>query len=322
MIQATMDRLITFVAPENILILTGEPYFKAIREQLSNIPPKNIIFEPEGKNTAPCIALATAVIQEKEPDAVMIVLPSDHVITDTAVFHKALNTAVKAACFGPYLVTIGIRPTCPETGYGYIEIGEPLVIDKKQQVNIVRRFREKPSREVAEEFLSSGNFLWNSGMFVWKAHSILSAFMWHMPQLYRGIKRICEALGKPREKRVIRQLFAEVDPISIDYGIMEKYEKVLVVKGDFGWSDVGSWASLSDILPRDQHGHVCIGELISVDSKNSVIYSPEKLVALVGVENLVVVETNDAILVCTKDQTQDVRKVVDILKSREMMQYL
>jgi len=322
MIQATVDRLVPFVQPENIFILTGEPYRKEIRKQLSNIPRQNIIIEPEGKNTAPCIALATAIVQEKEPDAVMLVLPSDHVITDTSKFHEALETAVKAACLGPYLVTIGIRPAWPETGYGYIEMGEHFPVAKTQRVNVARRFREKPSREVAEEFLAKGNFLWNSGMFVWTAHTILSAFMWHMPQLYRGIKRICETLGKPNAKKIIRQMFAEVEPISIDYGIMEKYEKILVVEGDFGWSDVGSWASLSDIMPQDEHGHVCIGQLISVDSSDSVVYSPGKLVALVGVENLVVVETKDAILVCPKDQTQDVRKVTEILKSRDLTQYL
>lgn len=322
MIQATMDRLTPFVPPENVLILTGKPYLKAIRKQLSHIPPTNIIVEPEGKNTAPCIALATAIIQEKEPDAVMVVLPSDHIITDTDKFHEAVNTALKAARLGPYLVTIGIRPTCPETGYGYIEKGETLPIEKEERVYLVRRFREKPSREVAEEFLAKGNFLWNSGMFVWTTHTILSAFMWHMPQLYRGIKQICEALGKPQAKKVIGQLFTELEPISIDYGIMEKYEKVLVVEGNFGWSDVGNWASLSNFMPRDEHGHVCIGEMISVDSRNSIIYSPGKLVALVGVENLVVVDTDDAVLVCRKDQTQDVRKVIDILKSREMMKYL
>jgi len=322
MIQTTLDRLTPFIPPENVLILTGESYFETVSKQLSNLPPKNIIVEPEGKNTAPCIALATAIVQEKEPDAVMVVLPSDHVITDTYRFHQALDLAVKAARFGPYLVTIGIRPTCPETGYGYIEMGEPVPIAKGEQVYAVRRFREKPSREVVEEFLAMGNFLWNSGMFVWTAHTILSAFMWHMPQLYQGIKKICESLGKPQAKKVIRQMFSEVDPISIDYGIMEKYEKVLVVEGDFGWSDVGSWASLSDIMTRDSNGHVSISELASVDSKDSIIYSPGKLVALIGVENMVIVDTDDAILICRKDQTQDVRKVIDILKSRGMTQYL
>ncbi len=322
MIQATLDRLTPFLPPENVLILTGAPYLKSIRKQLPNLPPKNIIVEPEAKNTAPCIALATAVVQEKEPDAVMIVLPSDHIITDTDRYHKALDSAVKAARFGPYLVTIGIRPAFPETGYGYIEMGEPVPIAKGERVYTVRRFREKPSREVVEGFLAQGNFLWNSGMFVWTAHTILSAFMWHMPQLYRGIKKICETLGKPQAKKVIKQMFSEIDPISIDYGIMEKYEKVLVVEGDFGWSDMGSWASLSDIMPRDQNGHVGLGELASVDSRDSIIYAQGKLVALVGVENLVVVDTDDAILVCRKDQAQDVRKVIDNLKSRGMTQYL
>ncbi|MGV8058510.1 MAG: mannose-1-phosphate guanylyltransferase [Smithellaceae bacterium] len=323
-IQETIDRILPLIAPENILIVTGQKHARALMGQLPEIPSGNIIIEPEGRNTAPCIGLAALHIQKKADDAVMVVLPSDHAIADGDQFREVIRTAAQTAADKDALVTIGIQPTSPQTGFGYIEKGAPLPNGTTKDIFRVKSIREKPAFQQACEFVQSGNFYWNSGMFIWRASTILNSIALFLPDLYAGLTAINETLGSPGEKAVIRRIYKKLVPISIDYGVMEKADNVFVVAGNFGWSDVGSWDALWEISAKDENGNAFIGggNVISTGSTGSLVYSPKKLVALAGIRNLIVVETKDALLICQKGNSQDVKKIVDILDAEKLRKYL
>jgi mannose-1-phosphate guanylyltransferase len=321
-IRETVDRIRPLVPPERTLIVTGRSHAAEVIRQLPEIPVENILIEPIGRNTAPCIGLAAVHIRQRVPDAVMLVLPSDHRIGEEDAFRRVLASAAAAASDGNPLVTIGIRPTGPETGYGYIEQGDPLPGKGGEPVFRVRSFREKPSRERAEEFLRQGNFDWNSGMFVWKASTILAMIEQHLPELHSGLLKIREALGTEREEETVGEVYAAQKGVSIDYGIMEKAGDVLVVPGDFGWSDLGSWDAVWEVSAKDENGNAVRGPFIAIDAGDSLVHSPRKLVALVGVRDLLVVETDDALLICRRGHSQDVRKVVDALEKKGMTERL
>jgi mannose-1-phosphate guanylyltransferase len=327
-IRETVDRIRPLVPPERTLIVTGRSHAAELIRQLPEIPSENILIEPVGRNTAPCIGLAALHIQKRVPDAVMLVLPSDHRIGDEAEFRRVLEAAGKTAAEGNPLVTIGIRPTGPETGYGYIEQGDPWGHDAAScphsagRIYRVRSIREKPPLEQAREFLRQGGFCWNSGMFVWKASTILGAVKRFLPELHEGLMQIREALGTEREEEVVGDVYSAQKAVSIDYGVMEKAEDVLVVPGDFGWSDLGSWDALWEVSEKDENGNAVRGEFIGIDAGDCLIHSPGKLVALVGVRDLLVVETDDALLICRRGQSQDVRKVVEILEKKGLNIYL
>jgi mannose-1-phosphate guanylyltransferase len=313
-IRETVDRIRPLVPADRILIVTGRSHAAEVIRQLPEIPSENILIEPIGRNTAPCIGLAALHILRREPDAVMMVLPSDHRIGDEATFRRVLQVAAGAADQGDPLVTIGIRPTGPETGYGYIEQGDCYSTVGNEKIYRVRSIREKPPREQAEQFLTQGGFSWNSGMFVWKASTIMTAIERFLPGLHRGLLQIREAIGTDREEEVVTEIYAGLKAISIDYGVMEKAGEVLVVPGTFGWSDLGSWDALWEVSEKDENGNAVRGEFIGIDAADSLIHSPGKLVALVGVRDLLVVETKDALLICRRGSSQDVRKVVDALE--------
>jgi mannose-1-phosphate guanylyltransferase len=322
MIRETVDRIRPLVPAERTLIVTGRSHAAELIRQLPEIPPENILIEPVGRNTAPCIGLAALHILRRVPDAVMLVLPSDHRIGDEAAFLRIIQVAAETALQGDSLVTIGIKPTGPETGYGYIEQGEPFSTGGADEIFRVRSIREKPPREQAESFLAQGGFSWNSGMFVWKASTIIDAIGRFLPDLQRGLVQIREALGTDREEAVVSTVYMEQRAVSIDYGVMEKAKDVLVIPGTFGWSDLGSWDVLWEVSEKDENGNAIRGEFIGVDATDSLIHSTGKLVALVGVKDLLVVETEDALLICRRSRSQDVRKIVEILEKKGPASYL
>ncbi len=321
-IRETVDRIRPLVPAERTLIVTGRSHAAELIRQLPEIPPENILIEPVGRNTAPCIGLAALHILKRVPDAVMLVLPSDHRIGDEAAFRRVLQAAAGAASQGDPLVTIGIRPTGPETGYGYIEQGDLFSKSGDDEIYRVRSIREKPPREQAERFLAQGGFSWNSGMFVWKASTILKAIERFLPDLQRGLLQIREALGTDREEEVVGAIYAGLKAVSIDYGVMEKAKDVLVIPGAFDWSDLGSWDALWEVSEKDENGNAVRGEFIGIDAADSLVHSSGKLVALVGVKDLLVVETKDALLICRRGRSQDVRKIVESLEKNGLTSYL
>ena len=321
-IQYTVDRISPLVAQDRVLIVTGAGHADQIREQLPRIPAENILIEPVGRNTAPCIGLAAMHIRKKEPDAVMCVLPADHLIPDTEPFLASLIAARDMAGRRACLVTIGVRPRWAETGYGYMERGKEADTVGSTKVYHVKSFREKPDRATAESFLKGGKFFWNSGIFVWKVSTLLDAIQHLLPDLYEGLRAIDESIGTTREAEVLSEVYRTIEPVSIDYGVMEKTPDVVMLEGDFGWNDIGSWDALWDVLEKDGKGNVARGKVLRSGATNCLVHSPDKMVALVGVEDLLVVETDDALLICRRGASQDVRKVVEHLEKKGMKEYL
>ncbi len=320
MIQKTVNRLMPLVEAEDVFIVTNESYVPIIREQLPDIPCENILAEPVGKNTAPCIALAAAVINNKYDDAVMMVLPSDHLIKYEEMYLETMRHAIKVAKKGDNLVTIGITPTYPETGYGYINFFSND--EEMPGVYKVKKFVEKPCLETAKEYLNSGKYLWNSGMFVWKVSSIMKNFEIHLPAIYMGYCEIKESVRTENFKETLVKCFNEFESESIDFGIMEKADDIYTLPGSFGWDDVGSWLALEKINKTDECGNYVTGDVITINTKNNVICGNKKLIAAVGLEDLIVVDTDDAILICSKESTQDVKKVIENLRICNRREYI
>jgi len=321
-IQETVGRIEPLIPTENILIVTGATHSDEVMRQLPQLPEKNIIIEPFARNTAPCIGLAAMHIKNRDPEGVMVVLPSDHYIADEDAFRRTLSIAGEMAQRGNRLLTVGIKPTRPETGYGYMEQGKPAAIIEGEEIFEVKSFREKPDLRQAEDFLQDGGFFWNSGMFVWKVSAILNEIERYLPDLYGGLREVEDALGSDGEKDIVYKVYRELTPVSIDYGVMEKARETLLVRGDFGWTDAGSWNALWEMFNKDEDGNAVRGRFIGVDSSNSFVYSPDKLVALVGVKDIVVVETDDSLLICGRQSSQDVKKIVEILEEKNMKEYL
>ncbi len=321
LLQAAVSRVSPIVPFERTLIVTNSGQAESINLQLFAMTGKSwdthLIVEPEAKNTAPAIGLAAVHLRRLNPEAVMVVLPSDHVIRNKKKFHSALLRSAAAAADG-YIVTIGIKPDKPETGYGYIKRGKKI----KEGIFGVEKFVEKPDKKKALEYLKDGGYYWNSGMFIWKADTILTAIKRYMPKLYEGLSRIEEALEAEKSNEVTESVFPKLKAESIDYGVLERAEEVAVVPAEMGWSDVGSWSALDQVMPVDADNNVKKGNIISLDNKNSILYSGSRLVAAAGLENMIVVDTADATLICARDKAQDVRKVVDILKKRGAREYM
>jgi len=323
-IQETVDRITPLIPEENILIVTGQSHADELMRQVPRIPRENIIIEPLGRNTAPCIGLASLHIKRKSPHAVMAVLPADHLITDASRFRRLVSIAGKIANSGDCLLTIGIKPTSPETGYGYIERGSLHAKVKGTDVFAVKSVREKPALKQAKAFLRQGGFYWNSGMFVWRVDAILEAIDRWLPQIHDGLLQIESAMGTDGEKKVLRRVYKKIPSISIDYGVMEKADNILLIEGDFGWSDIGSWDALWEVSDKDENGNAvnCRDLFIGFDTRNSLIHSSGKLVALLGLEDLIVVDAEDSLLICKRGSSQDVKKVVEILENKKKKEYL
>jgi len=319
MIQSTVDRLDGIISKENIFIITNKIQREEIIRQLPEIPAENILEEPFGRNTAACIGLASIIIEEKCNDAVIVVLPADHIIRDKESFHKTLALAADFAYKDKGLVTIGIIPTRPETGYGYIQIDDEIVTEN---IHRVLTFAEKPNYATAVRFLDSGDFLWNSGMFIWRTDSILEEIRKYMPELFEGLETIKQSIHTPNFEEVLRHVYGQLKNISIDYGIMEKSQKVFLTKGDFSWSDVGSWEEVYQLSEKSEDGNAIIGKVFTDMTSESYIYSPDKFTAVIGVENFIVINTDDALLICRRDKAQDVKKIIEHLKYSKMNEHL
>jgi len=324
MLQRTVERVLP-LSPKRIMIVTNVHQAEETRRQLAGYTavPVDIVAEPVGRNTAPAIALAAHIIGHHDPESTMIVLPADHYIRNEAEFCRIVKVAVEAASSGS-LLTLGIEPTRPETGYGYIEAA---VGGDSGAAFPVSRFVEKPDGARALEFLAAGNFYWNSGMFIWKTSAIRRELARQMPDLAAAVRRIDLASADwalASLQPQIDALYGSIPGESIDYGVMERAASVKVIPASFGWSDVGSWSALPEVIEGDREGNVAIATagLISIDSADSLVYAHGKLAALVGVDNLIVVDTPDAILVCHKDRAQDVKKVVETLQQAGRKEYL
>ncbi len=319
MIQDTVKRLDGIVKKENIFVITNKIQKEEIINQLTEIPAENIIEEPFGRNTAACIGLASIIVSQKAKDGVTVVLPADHIIKEKELFHKTILTAAAFAYNFKGLVTIGIKPTRPETGYGYIQIDEKEV---SENIFKVYTFAEKPNYATAVRFLESGDFFWNSGMFIWRTDVILEEIKSYMPDLFEGLEKVEKEINSPGYKDVLSNVYGMLRSISIDYGIMEKSQKVFLIKGEFSWSDVGSWEEVYQLSEKNSNGNFTSGNIFVDMTTDSYIFSPEKFAAVIGVDNLIVINTKDALLICRRDQSQEVKKVVDYLKINKLNEHL
>lgn len=319
MIQLTVERILPLVDMEDIFIATNKDYKELVKKQLPSLPEENILCEPVGRNTAPCIGLGAMHIAKKYEDALMMVLPSDHLIKYNSMFVGTLKEACRIAEEGTNLVTIGITPDYPETGYGYIKFN-PAV--SKGQSFAVDRFVEKPNLEVAKEYLETEEYLWNSGMFVWKTSSILRNMELFMKETYQGLLRIKDSIGTEQQEQVLEKEFFAFHSESVDYGIMEKAENIYTIPGTFGWDDVGSWLAVERIRKSNELGNVVSGNIITVNSKNCIIEGSKKLIAVVGLEDVIVVDSEDATLVCEKNAASDIKRVLENLKICNRDEYI
>mgnify|MGYP000884547440 FL=1 len=322
MIQHTVERVKNLVDIENIYVVTNEMYKNLVSEHIPDIPEANIIIEPAAKNTAPCIGLAAVHIAKKDINSKMIILPSDHLIKFNEIFIDTLKIALDVVEKGDNLATIGITPNYPETGYGYINFTKGESFKDSTNIYEVLRFVEKPNLEKAKEYLTSGQYLWNSGMFVWKASTILKNFKEYLPEIYEGLQKIGKSINTGKYEEVLKKEFLNLPSESIDYGIMEKAKNIYVIPGNFGWDDVGSWLSLERINKTNQDGNVITGNVISIKTKNTIIQGSDKLIATIGLEDIVVVDTDDVTLICHKNNTQEVKEVINNLKICNRNEYL
>lgn len=309
MIQKTVKRLSPLVSAEDIFIVTNAAYADLVNDQLPDVPRENILCEPCARNTAPCIAFAAAIIQKKYGDAMMLVLPSDHLIGYENIYIKTLQTAIRTAEEGNNLVTIGITPAYPETGYGYINFGK-----EAGDAYEVERFVEKPDLPTAKKYLASGKYLWNSGMFVWKASAIMYNMKQFMPEIHDGAVRIGDSYGTDSYEEILIKEFTAFTSESVDFGIMEKASDIYTIPGSFGWDDVGSWLAVERINETDDKKNYFDGDVIAVDSERTTVCGGKRLVAAIGTRDIVIVDTDDVLLVCSKNNTQDVKKVIAQLK--------
>ena len=322
MIEETVHRLLAKVPPNNIYTIASYEQTQVIRDLLPDLPEENLLVEPQGRNTAPALILATAWIYLQNPKAVIAAFPADHMIKDSPLFLKKLEAGATAAAKGENLMTFGIPPSYPETGYGYIKFSPEKPLDFLDEPFFqVQEFKEKPEYEQAKNFLEEGNYFWNSGMFLWQADIFVQKLEKHAPSMFTYWQKILDAL-KNKDDAKITSIFEEIPSISIDYALMEKAEGVLMGKGTFGWSDVGAWSSLADIWPQDKEGNAQRGESIILDSQNCLLYNPHKLTALIGVKNIIVVDTEDALLITQKNMDQKVKDVVEKIKQKDKVEYL
>ena len=321
MLQEAALRLDPLVPVERIFVATNRQYTGVVADQLPGVPPDHILGEPQGKGTAAAIGLAAVHLRRLDPEATMGVFTADHLIADRAMLRRALAAAAELAERG-WLVTLGIKPTYAEKGYGYVRLGEELPPAAGLAVHRVDSFEEKPSQERADEFVRSGDYAWNSGMFVWKVARILEEFERHMPALYASLVEIEQATGAPDEEERFVSAWGEIEPQTIDYGVMEKAGRVAVLHVDIGWSDVGRWAAVYDVMAHDEQENAVVGEVIAVDTARSLIYSPHRIIATVGLEDMIVVDTGDVLLICPRSRSQDVRRLVEMARERGLERYL
>ncbi len=323
LLQQTYDRFLPICGKERILVVTNARYASIVREQLPDIADWQILEEPERRNTAPCVAYANAVIGARDPHALVVVAPSDHLVLKEEAFRETVGIALDQAAASDCLVTLGIMPSRPDTGYGYIQFEES---DGRMhpRVKRVKTFTEKPDHETALRFIESGDFLWNAGIFIWSLASIDAAYARHLPAMHALFAARRADFGGPDESAAIREIYAECSSESIDYGIMEKADNVFTVKSDFGWSDLGTWGSLYTHLPKDAAGNAAIGDAVKLyDCSGNVVHAHDgRLMVLQGLEDCIVVSTKDALLVCRKRDEQQIKHFVNELTAESGERYV
>lgn len=313
LLQSTYERYLPLCPAGNIWVVTHEEHIGVVREQLPNINPDQILGEPMRKNTAPCIAYAANKISLKNPNAIMIVSPSDHLILSEKEFLNTVQKAVDQAKSQDKLITLGIKPTRPETGYGYIQF-----LESKAPLKKVKTFTEKPAIALAKTFIESGDFVWNSGVFVWGVNAILQAFHRYLPELSEAFEEIRPRFYTPDEKNAVMNVYGQMKNVSIDYGVMEKADNVYVSLGNFSWSDLGSWASLHEVSDKDEHNNVVGGNALVYDTRNSVIMAPDdKLLVVQGLNGFLVGIFGNVVIVCEKDKEELFRRYVNDLKAKQ-----
>lgn len=321
LVQEMAERLHRIVGEDKVYIITNSHHAEVIGRVMPSIVEK-ILVDPYRRDTAACIGLAAVYLSRLDPQAVIGVFAADHFIGQEEKFAQVIRAGEKLAAQG-HVVTIGIKPTGPETGYGYIETSDEFAGVDGRQVYRVRRFVEKPNSQKAKEYLVAGNYYWNSGMFIWSIPTIFRLFEQHLPATYAGLMKIRDSLGTPQEAEVVDSEYQRMERISVDFGIMEKLDDILVIPGDFEWNDIGSWATVSDISIKDLDGNAVKASHIGIDTNNCLIIGAEgKVVATIGVQDLIVVDTDDALLICHKNRAQEVKKIVDKLKEVDLESYL
>jgi mannose-1-phosphate guanylyltransferase len=316
LLQQTLDRISPLVAHERSLVVCGPAHAAPVARQLPELPEGNILVEPAPRGSGPAIALATAIVASRDPDAIVMSFAADHEVTDQAAFLAALETAVEAANDG-WLVTIGLSPTRPETGYGYIErTDESVATTLLGEAFRVSRFVEKPDETRAAQYIASGRYLWNASMFIWRATALLAEVARLQPEVASGVARIAEAWGTPAQDRVTADVWATMPESTIDQGILEHAQRIAVVPANFGWSDVGDWNNIGDLIERDDAGNSVRGEMVQSMTHDCLVWSETgRLIALVGLDSIAVVDTDDALLVVDRKHAQEVRRIVDQLKA-------
>ena len=315
MLQATVDRLAPIVPHQNMLVITGGAHAAAVARQLPEIPEQNVVVEPGPRGTGPAIGLGAALIARKDPDAIMGSFAADHFVSNPELFQRTVLAAAEVASHG-YLVTIGITPTYPETGYGYIRAGQALAHVGDFEAFHVDQFKEKPDLETAQAYLDSGKYLWNASMFVWKASLLLDEMRRLLPDLYQTLMTLCEAWESPDRDMVLQEYWPRIADVTIDHGIMERTDRVAVVPASFGWTDLGDWHSLAELMAEEADANVIVsGRLVAEDTHSTLVFGNSRVVATLGVDNLVIVDTDDVLLICSRSRAQDVRKIVQRLKN-------
>jgi len=322
LIQNTYERFLKVCPKENIYVVTNENYTGLVKEQLPDMADNQILTEPVMRNTAPCVAYGCFKIESMNPDAAIVVAPSDHLILDEAAFITAIEKSLVTATEKDCLVTLGIKPSRPDTGYGYIQYSEQVI---NEEFHKVKTFTEKPTLDIAKTFIQSGDFLWNAGIFVWSAKAIVAAFDNHLPEMHEIFAEARSVYNTDEEKTFVHKIYQRCINISIDYGIMEKASNVYVLPSEFGWSDLGTWASIYQLADKDYVGNAVIpsDKVIMYDSSNCMVNVPgEKLVILQGLHDFIVVESNNSLLICPRDQEQNIKQVVNDVKSKFGTKYI
>ncbi len=323
MISQTVDRIISEIPPENVLVVTTAPLADGIKEELPQIPAKNIISEPFGRNTAACIGLAATIISNRDTNAIMAVMTADHIIEPSELFLKSLKCAEKLASESNTLITFGIKPEGPSVNYGYVQRSENAVNLHGFTFYDVKCFTEKPDRTTAEGFVKKGNYYWNSGIFVWSVSTILENINVLMPELSQGLEKIGQSLGTSEELEVIYNEYEKFEKISIDYGVMEKASNVKIIEANFNWDDVGSWLAIERLNDPDQNNNTILGKHCGLNTQGNIIIGDnEHLITTINVSDLIIVNTKDVTLVCNKNNAEDIKKLTDLLKEKGHSSYL
>ncbi|MFZ1322077.1 MAG: mannose-1-phosphate guanylyltransferase [Ignavibacteria bacterium] len=331
LLQLAYKRLDGVFKNTNIFVVTNVIYKQEVKRQLPKIPEENIICEPVGRNTAPCIGLSCVFINRFQPKANVLVVAADHLIGNVDEFHRVIKSGLKFVNDNGGIVTLGIHPTLPETGYGYIQYNSDIFLDveienkndiSNERIYKVKTFAEKPNLEVAKAFLESGDFLWNSGMFIFRTDTMMQEIERFMPELHESLNRLSDNILSTQFPKVLEDEFAKLKSISIDYGVMEKSENVYIIRSHFGWNDVGAWDEVYNIKEKDPEGNVRKGMTVTEDTKNCLIINDMKIVATIGVEDLLIINTENGLLICKKGEAQRVKEVVDYLRRKGMDQYL